>query len=279
MFPTGDPECDDSSEFFANLMDAGADHTYVYDLDDGTQMCGSCSVPSMTYDECEAIIPFSASETSNYEQDWGCTYWSDEDCPECGSSDECAAEAGCHSFCCDTYGQCCGDASGDYDGWDDGDECTVLGPVARDLCEWHDIDGMGSDDAGLENCRTWCSDEPSCFAIQWVEGEGWCNSCTGWDNDQGVDSLSSWAATMGDATVQSRGCWDGGSEAGSSAGSCYSSTTHAVSCDVEEAACSVDDMEYWYAPGYVSTHTGCCHCEASCDHDAETSDVECTYYD
>ena len=38
---------------------------------------------------------------------------------------------------------------------DDGDECTVLGPVARDLCEWHDIDGMGSDDAGLENCRTW----------------------------------------------------------------------------------------------------------------------------
>ena len=109
VFPTGDPECDDSSEFFANLMDAGADHTYAYDRDDGTQMCGSCSVPSMTYDECEAIIPFSASETSNYEQDWGCTYWSDEDCPECGSSDECAAEAGCHSFCCDTYGECCGE--------------------------------------------------------------------------------------------------------------------------------------------------------------------------
>ena len=150
VFPTGDPECDDSSEFFASLMDAGADHTYAYDRDDGTQMCGSCSVPSMTYDECEAIIPFSASETSNYEQDWGCTYWSDEDCPECGSSDECAAEAGCHSFCCDTYGECCGeDGDGEYPATPEEcdvsledccsmfDECSGCTPYTS--TEWHEF--------------------------------------------------------------------------------------------------------------------------------------------
>ena len=65
--------------------------------------------------------------------------------------------------------------------------CTELSGVQRDLCEWHDVAGMGSDAAGLDACRAWCDAEASCFAIQWVPGEGWCNPCTGWANDQGVD--------------------------------------------------------------------------------------------
>ena len=82
--------------------------------------------------------------------------------------------------------------------------CTELSGVQRDLCEWHDVAGMGSDAAGLDACRAWCDAEASCFAIQWVPGESWCNPCTGWANDQGVDSMSSWAATSGDAEVQSK---------------------------------------------------------------------------
>ena len=34
------------------------------------------------------------------------------ECPECGTTDECAAEACCHSWCCDTYGECCNEDDG-----------------------------------------------------------------------------------------------------------------------------------------------------------------------
>ena len=38
-----------------------------------------------------------------------------------------------------------------------------------------------------------------------------------------------------------------------------------IKCNVKEDDCD----GHWYPPGYVSNTTGCCHCEASCDHDAE----------
>ena len=61
-----------------------------------------------------------------------------------------------------------------------------------------------------------------------------------------------------------------------SGGSCYETTTHTVTCNVAEEDCP----EYWYEPGYVSPYSGCCHCAASCDHDAEWgSDCEGEYYD
>ena len=91
--------------------------------------------------------------------------------------------------------------------------CTQLTSVQRDLCEWHSVVGGGGtaiDAAGLDACRAWCDAEASCFAIQWVPGESWCNPCTGWANDQGVDSLGAWAATSGDAEVQSKECWQSG---------------------------------------------------------------------
>merc|ERR1719247_4109041 len=63
-------------------------------------------------------------------------------------------------------------------------------------------------------------------------------------------------------------------KAATSAGSYYDSSTHEVTCNVEEVACS----GYYYAPGYVSSSSGCCHCMASCDFDAETAH-DCSYYD
>ena len=58
-----------------------------------------------------------------------------------------------------------------------------------------------------------------------------------------------------------------------SAGSCYDITTHVVTCNVAEAECP----EYWYAPGYLSSYNGCCHCDASCDHSKETGDCAYSY--
>ena len=61
-----------------------------------------------------------------------------------------------------------------------------------------------------------------------------------------------------------------------SVGSCYDSTTHAVTCNVASADCS----GYAYAAGYMSGYSGCCHCGASCNHTAETgSDCMSSYYD
>jgi hypothetical protein len=52
-------------------------------------------------------------------------------------------------------------------------------------------------------------------------------------------------------------------------GSCYDSTTHAIQCDVTMQAC-IDQGRYWYSPGYITSSSGCCHCDASCDHTLET---------
>ena len=59
-------------------------------------------------------------------------------------------------------------------------------------------------------------------------------------------------------------------------GSCYDPTTHQVTCDVGHAACD-GDYRYWFAPGYISAWSGCCHCDASCDHDLETPQVLAKY--
>ena len=62
-----------------------------------------------------------------------------------------------------------------------------------------------------------------------------------------------------------------------SVGSCYDSTTHVVTCDTDNSTC-VTAGNYWYAPGYMSSYSGCCHCDSGCDHSAETS-TDCSYYD
>ena len=65
-----------------------------------------------------------------------------------------------------------------------------------------------------------------------------------------------------------------GAPTGTCMGSCYDSATHIVSCNVPDVDCD----GYWYAPGYMSDYSGCCHCECSCDHAAETATDSCTYY-
>jgi hypothetical protein len=45
--------------------------------------------------------------------------------------------------------------------------------------------------------------------------------------------------------------------------------THAVTCNVAKDDCAGS----WYEPGYVSGHTGCCHCAASCGAEAEAEET------
>merc|ERR1712193_138736 len=57
-----------------------------------------------------------------------------------------------------------------------------------------------------------------------------------------------------------------------SKGSCYNAKgDHSVECNVAEADCGGS----YYAAGFVSSRSGCCHCKASCP---MVSD-KCTYYD
>jgi hypothetical protein len=58
---------------------------------------------------------------------------------------------------------------------------------------------------------------------------------------------------------------------GESAGSCYNPQTHGVTCNVPESSCT----GYYYAPGYVSSMSQCCHCKASC----ALLNSSCSYYD
>eukprot|EP00966_Prymnesium_polylepis_P323622 7379787-Prymnesium_polylepis.2 len=60
----------------------------------------------------------------------------------------------------------------------------------------------------------------------------------------------------------------------SSAGSCYFWSSHAITCNVTQQSC-LGSLGVWYAPGYISARSACCHCEASC---ANVS-ASCTYHD
>ena len=50
-------------------------------------------------------------------------------------------------------------------------------------------------------------------------------------------------------------------------------TTHEVSCDVAQASCGSPNV--WYAPGFVSSSSGCCHCQQSCENVSDS----CNYHD
>ncbi|OLQ13994.1 hypothetical protein AK812_SmicGene1942 [Symbiodinium microadriaticum] len=89
------------------------------------------------------------------------------------------------------------------------------------------------------------------------------------------------AAHQCDCLVSEAGCtakgaghtWTSGCTSCASQGSCYDMTSHEISCDVPETSCSSPNM--WYAPGYVSPRSGCCHCRASCKEPADN----CSYSD
>ena len=129
-----------------------------------------------------------------------------DDCSGSGSSCEEFDTATCNS--CVNYDWGGGEKeSVYYECFSVENTCLEYTLVQRDLCVWHDIPGMGSDECGLDNCRVACDNDPDCFAIQWVKGEPWCNTCTGWGDPKNVGSMNDWAATSGDARVQSKACW------------------------------------------------------------------------
>jgi hypothetical protein len=65
-----------------------------------------------------------------------------------------------------------------------------------------------------------------------------------------------------------------------SSGSCYDMFGgHSIECDIGQKRCAEKgDYFYWYSPGYVGS-SGCCHCDASCDHSLETGTcTNASYY-
>jgi hypothetical protein len=58
-----------------------------------------------------------------------------------------------------------------------------------------------------------------------------------------------------------------------SKGSCYNAKgDHSVECNMAEADCGGS----WYMPGFVSSRSGCCHCEGSCP---AMGNDKCKYHD
>jgi hypothetical protein len=95
-----------------------------------------------------------------------------------------------------------------------------------------------------------------------------------WDLEFGSESRALGGHTGGSSGHSDNGYGHGygfGGPTAHSKGSCYDSSTHAITCNVAEADCG----GYWYAPGYVSSRNGCCHCKASCESVSDT----CSYND
>merc|ERR1719359_1250518 len=63
-------------------------------------------------------------------------------------------------------------------------------------------------------------------------------------------------------------------------GACYLGSGN-IQCNKNKEECTALGSEYWYEPGYLSSHSGCCLCQASCDHTKETvaDPSTCSYYD
>merc|ERR1711985_209018 len=80
-------------------------------------------------------------------------------------------------------------------------------------------------------------------------------------------------ASVGGLLLQDAEYYEGAKPCGKiSKGSCYNAKgDHSVECNVAEADCGGS----YYAAGFVSSRSGCCHCKASCP---MVSD-KCTYYD
>ena len=74
--------------------------------------------------------------------------------------------------------------------------CTELIGVQRDLCEWHDSPAWAAaiPRARHQSARGATPNELLRHPVG--SRRGWCNPCTGWANDQGVDSLGAWACDV-----------------------------------------------------------------------------------
>mmetsp|Transcript_11073 Transcript_11073/g.29674 ORF Transcript_11073/g.29674 Transcript_11073/m.29674 type:complete len:502 (+) Transcript_11073:166-1671(+) len=87
--------------------------------------------------------------------------------------------------------------------------CVELHDVSRKVCtstdaRVHDVDGVR-----LDSCKDACNRMGSdCWAIKWVDGEGWCTICTGSSESYNTKkNIEEWSQTSGDANVVSKACW------------------------------------------------------------------------
>jgi hypothetical protein len=87
------------------------------------------------------------------------------------------------------------------------------------------------------------------------------------------DCLGITCASVGGLILDGAEYYEGAEPCGkTSKGSCYNANgDHSVACNVAEADCGGS----YYKAGFVSSRSGCCHCEASCP----MVSAECKYYD
>jgi hypothetical protein len=87
------------------------------------------------------------------------------------------------------------------------------------------------------------------------------------------ECLGMTCASVGGLILDGAEYYEGAEPCGKvSKGSCYNAAgDHSVECNVAEAECAGS----YYAAGFVSSRSGCCHCKASCP----MVSAECKYYD
>ena len=139
-----------------------------------------------------------------------------------------------------------------------GASCYESCPYFPTTCDEFESMSAACDDCvdSYAGCASSCSDEERAYIISLL-------GCTPSD---AVGPHAGGSFSYGPYEYVSNDC-------GVSAGSCYHSSTHVVSCNVASDECS----GYWYSPGYISGYSGCCHCQASCGN--VTSDCADSYYD
>ena len=243
-----------------------------------------CSSPHMWYGpgyvsprsgccHCEASCANTSGHCTYYDavedpqENWGCYEHAARQCDCLVSEAGCTAKGTGHTWTsgctsCASQGSC-------YDMTSHEISCDVPETSCSSPNMWY-APGYVSSRSGCCHCRASCK-EPA-------------DNCT--YSDAVEDPQENWgcyehAAHQCDCLVSEAGCtakgtghtWTSGCTSCASQGSCYDMTSHEISCDVPETSCSSPNM--WYAPGYVSPRSGCCHCRASCKEPADN----CTYSD
>jgi hypothetical protein len=129
----------------------------------------------------------------------------------------------------------------------------------------------------------------ACYGFGGGHGVWKCGTSAAWCTEIGgvARYVEDYRSRRSGACMCETGCTDpasivpGFSKAdGHDGKACYGSSTagdHSVKCGVSADDCSTIGG-YAYAPGYVSSQSGCCMCNENCDHDLETGS-DCTYYD
>ena len=127
-------------------------------------------------------------------------------------------------------------------------------------------------DANAGSCKNAVTDKVTCDLT--------ASQCTGANVWSAAGALDSDGCCFCDETCDhsletGTDCHNGPyADVSESSGSCYDMFGgHSIECDIGHARCTAKGTYfYWYSPGWISSSSGCCHCDASCDHTLETGD-------